>query len=192
MILKLKVITRHFKSLFMTINLIDLSAMKRPSSNSPKTISATKFYNVITTSHFTLSSSELENLNNLNARFNKLSHFDQYSLISKLTTHILNVYKNVETNHALPKLQYLQLVFDLMECNANIFNLLTFVIHLAHVGPLLEQYLRAKFMASGETPPKFVYFEYLSHFYVNIVSVFRLHVISLTLWKDLAIEAFKT
>ena len=38
---------------------------------------------------------------------------------------------------------------------------------------------------------KIIYFEYVSYFYLNIIGVLRLHLLSLVLWKDLASQVFK-
>jgi hypothetical protein len=172
------------------------SVLKRTNSASPVVTATSKFYNTITTANFAMTASELDNLNQLQAKFAKLTGYDQHYLTHKIQTHIINMYKNLSTTHSLPKLQYLQFVFDIMESNLNIFNLLTFAIRLLHLGPSIEQYFRAKFVTNNSNnngnSGKVVYFEYLSHFYVNIISVLRAHLLSLAMWKDLASEVFKT
>jgi hypothetical protein len=159
-----------------------------------------------------MTSGELEQLSQLHARFARLPAHDQHMLTHKLCAHVLSIYKNLgtattttttttaaptepassSTHNILPKLQYLQFVFDLMEASLNVFDLLVFAIRLLHVGPLIEQFFRTKFHAST-TPPtsKIVYFEYVSLFYVNVVGVLRAHLLSLCMWKELAAEAFK-
>ena len=114
--------------------------------------------------------------------------------MNKLIIHLIDTYKTLESKNYLPKLQYIQFMFDLMESNMNVFNLLLFVIRLLHVGPLIEEYLRAKFAskhASNSNANRICFFEYLSYFYLNIIGVLRLHLLSLVLWKNLALQVFE-
>ena len=120
-----------------------------------------------------------------------MTYFDQYSIINKLNGQLIDIYKSLDVKNYLPKLQYLQFIFDLMESDLNIFNLLLFAIKLLHVGPLIEQYLKKKFLKNNTNNSKTCFFEYLSYFYLNLIGVFRLHLLSLVLWKDLACEVFK-
>ncbi len=148
-----------------------------------------KHANRITTANFIVSQSDHELWNEISSEYSKLTHNDQYAIVNKLNTFILDIYKNLEQKDYLPKLQHLQFVFDLMETNVNIFNLITFCIRLLHVGPLIEQFLRNKFLDGSNTSAK-CFFEYLSFFYMGLIGVFRLHLLSLALWKDLAVEVF--
>ena len=152
--------------------------------------SGNKYFNTITAFHTSLTSSELEHLNQLQSQFSKLTHYDQYAVLAKVCAHIIDLYKTAETRNYLPRLQYLQFVVDLMESSANIFNLLLFNIRLMHVAPIVDQYLRKKFqpqLVNART----VYFEYVSYFYLNVIGIFRFHILSLGAWKDLSTEVFK-
>ncbi len=57
------------------------------------------------------------------------------------------------------------------------------------MGPLIENHLCETFLPSTASPTR-PFFEYLSYFYLNLIGVFRLHLLSLVLWKDLATEVF--
>ncbi|CAF0769772.1 unnamed protein product, partial [Brachionus calyciflorus] len=203
---KIHSLTKHFQKIFSRKYSIDLnetttitSLKKAPGSSSSNQISqstninSTKHFNVITNSHVTLNSSELDNLNQIQFEYSKMSFYDQYSIIWKVNQNILDIYKSLEQKNYLPKLQYILFVFDLMETNMNIFNLFLFVIKLLQMGPNIEAYLKGKFVnAKNSQGSKLPYFEYLSHFYLNVIGVLRLHLISLVLWKDLACEVFKS
>lgn len=173
--------------LFMKKSSIDLSDVHLNSGDGKRA----KYFNTITTSNSSLSVNEQDQLNQLSTQYSKMTYFDQYSIINKLTVQLIDIYKNLEQKNYLPKLQYLQFVFDLMESNLNVFNLILFAIRLLHVGPLVEQYLKKKFIKNAQQQPKICYFEYLSYFYLNLIGVLRLHLLSLVLWKDLACEVFK-
>ena len=188
----LQLTTKNLFRLFTRKSSIDLNDMGFNSAtmNGTRT-TGNKYYNTITTSNFGLSTAEQNQLNELSSQYFKLTHNDQYAIIHKLSIHLVDIYKTLEQKHYLPKLQYLQFVFDLMETNSNIFNLILFAIRLLHVGPLIEQYMRNKFWPSGHNGnTRICYFEYVSYFYLNLIGVFRLHLLSLALWKDLATEVF--
>jgi hypothetical protein len=148
-----------------------------------------KYFNTITTLNFSLSTAEQDQLNQISVQYLKMTYYDQYSIINKLNSQLIEIYKSLDVKNYLPKLQYLQFIFDLMESDLNIFNLILFAIKLLHVGPLIEQYLKKKFLKTNNS--KTCFFEYLSYFYLNLIGVFRIHLVSLVLWKDLACEVFK-
>lgn len=153
-----------------------------------------KHYNTITSQHVTLTQAESEHLSHLYSQFSKLTYYDQYAVLQKTISVIIEVYKSLNKRNYLPRLQYIQFLFDFMESHVNVFNLMLFTIRLLHVGPLIENYLRSKFVASDiptGASSRIVYFEYLSHFYLNIVGVLRFHCVSLVMWKDLASEVFR-
>lgn len=165
-------------------------------NNNPLMNQMNKHYNTVTGSNVILTASENEMLNQIFTDYSKLTYYDQYSIVNKIAAHIIDLYKSLDVKNYLPKLQYIQFIFDLMESNMNIFNLLLFSIRLLHVGPIVEKYMRNKFLPhlnhnNGSSSNKIYYFEYVSHFYLNIIGVLRLHLISLVLWKDLATEVFK-
>lgn len=180
-----------------------LSLPSSGSSSSSSSNGGGKHFNTITSQHVTLTTAESEHLVQLHAQFAKLTYYDQYACVQKAIAMLVDIYKSLDTKNYLPRLQYVQFLFDLMESHVNVFNLMLFAIRLLHVGPLVEKYLRAKFLNNQETlssslsssgsvsSSRIIYFEYLSHFYLNIVGVLRLHLISLVLWKDLATEVFK-
>ena len=183
--------SKNLFRLFFRKSSIDLSDISLNSGDSNKRGNGSKYFNTITTSNSSLSANEQEQLSQLSAQYLKMTYFDQYSIINKLAVHLVDIYKNLDQKNYLPKIQYLQFVFDLMESNLNVFNLILFAIRLLHVGPLIEQYLKKKFIKNLQQQPKICYFEYLSYFYLNLIGVFRLHLLSLVLWKDLACEVFK-
>ena len=154
-----------------------------------------KYFNTITTLNFSLSMAEQEQLNQISVQYLKMNYYDQYSIIFKLNSQLIEIYKSLDVKNYLPKLQYLQFIFDLMESDLNIFNLILFAIKLLHVGPLIEQYLKKKFLKNNNNNnnnnSRVCFFEYLSYFYLNLIGVFRLHLLSLVLLKDLACEIFK-
>lgn len=211
-------VTRSFRNLFAPSSSIDPSesttlpsvksaqSSQKQLANSPSSTPTNKFYNTCTSMHSTLTSEEQANLNQLANKFMSLAHFDQYNIMHRISQHILSLYENLKdegkklpgevNNKYLPKLQHLQFIFDLMECTSNIFNLLLFVVKLIHVGPTIEQFFRAKFVPANvlnasNSSNRIIYFEYISHFYFNLVGIIRGHLNSLTLWKDLTIQAFR-
>ncbi len=192
-------LTKNLKYLFCRKTAIDLNEPPTPltsssSSSKQRTTnnnSLKKHFNTITTLNFALSTSDIDRLTQLNIQYSKMSYYDQYCIMNKLIIHLIDIYKTLDHKNYLPKLQHIQFMFDLMESNLNVFNLLLFVIRLLHVGPLIEQYLKNKF-ASNLTPSnRICYFEYLSYFYLNIIGVLRLHLLSLVLWKNLALQVFE-
>jgi hypothetical protein len=151
-----------------------------------------KLFNRITMLNFAANSQDTEQLSLLTKQYVKLSYYDQYNLISKVTTHIIDIYKSLDEKNYLPKLQYIQFLFDLMEYNSNTFNLILFAVRLLKIAPMLEQYMKKKLLPANYTSAsKICYFEYLSFFYLSLIGVFRLHLISLVLWKELALDVFK-
>jgi hypothetical protein len=205
MIDKNYILTKSLKNLFsreMSIDLSETSTAQQSSSSSNLNVSNSrkqnnsnvnpnlkKQFNTITTANLALTTSESDRLNQLNAHYSRMSYYDQYCIMKKLTTHLIETYKTLESKNYLPKLQFIQFMFDIMESNLNIFNLIQFSIRLLRIGPLIERYLRQKF-APTPSPNRICYFEYLSYFYLNIIGVLRLHLASLILWKDLAVQAF--
>lgn len=213
-------VTKMFQRLLgrkYSIDLNDVTTITSLSNSSMSKRNASannKHFNTVTNLHVSLSLAEIDSLNQIQFEYSKMSLYDQYSIVSKISVNLIEIFKSLEQKNYLPKLQFIQFVFDLMESNMNVFNLFLFTIRLLHVGPLIEQYLRVKFIfnissntknsagsisstnssaqnSSYNNNNKSYYFEYLSHFYLNIVGVLRLHLISLVLWKDLAIEVFK-
>ena len=207
---KINSTTKNFNNLFsrkLSIDLNDTTITSLSNSNSKRSTNTNfkKHYNTITASHIALSNTESERLTQLNAQYSKLTYYDQYSIMNKVTSHLIEIYKTLDNKNYLPKLQYVSFLIDVMESNLNIFNLLLFVIKLLHVGPLIEQYLKSKFLpnqnssnngsgssgsSNSSNSNKICYFEYLSYFYLNIFGVIRLHLVSLVLWKNLALEVF--
>ncbi len=183
--------SKGFFRLFNRKSSIDLSEVSLNTGDSNKRGNGSKYFNTITTSNSSLSTNEQDLLNQLSVQYFKMTYFDQYSIMNKLTVHLVDIFKNLDQKNYLPKIQYLQFVFDLMESNLNVFNLILFAIRLLHVGPLIEQYLKKKFLKNLQQQPKICYFEYLSYFYLNLIGVLRIHLLSLVLWKDLACEVFK-
>lgn len=164
------------------------------SQTSPSPASAassnSKHYNTITSHHVTLSNADSEHLAQLYSQFSKFTYHDQYTIVQKTIASLIDIYKSLDSKNYLPRLQYIQFLFELMESSVNVFNLMLFAIRLLHVGPLIDKYLRAKFVPN-DSSTRIVYFEYLSHFYLNVVGVLRMHSASLILWKDLASQVFK-
>ena len=111
--------TKSLFRLFSRKSSIDLTNL--PANSIKKKL----YYNTITTNNFGVSLSEQDHLNNLTTSYFKLTQNDQYSIIHKLSTFIIEIYKNLDQKTYLPKLQHLQFVFDLMETNMNIFNLIS-------------------------------------------------------------------
>lgn len=170
-------------------------ATSSSSSSSVNNHQNSKHFNTITSQHVTLSHADTEHLAQLHTQYVKFTYYDQYAILQKTIAALIDVYKSLDAKNYLPRLQYVQFLFDLMEANVNVFNLMLFAIRLLHVGPLIEKYLRAKFVSENPTSSsssnKIVYFEYVSHFYLIIVGVLRLHSISLVMWKDLASQVFR-
>lgn len=192
---KIHSLTKQFQSLFRRKSSIDLNESTTISSLNTKRSASSSNYskhmNVITKLHISLSQAESEQLQNIQKEYNRMSYYDQYAIISKVNNFVLDAYRNMSQKNHLPKLQFILFIFDLMETNMNVFGLFLFVIKLLHLGPSIGQYLKSKFSNSktmSSTKP--AYFEYLSHFYLNIIGVLRLHLISLVLWRELAIEVF--
>lgn len=182
----LRTSTKNLIQLFSRKSSIDLTG-----ELDQKTRSRNKYYNTITTNNFAASTyREQEQLNELSTEFAKLTNHDQHAIAYRVNTFIVNVYKNLEQKNYLPRLQHLQFIFDLMETHVNVFNLLTFAIRLLHVGPLIEQYLRNKFLPTTANSSSRYFFEYVSYFYLHLIGVFRMHLLSLIMWKELAIEVF--
>lgn len=190
---KIHLLTKQFQNLFRRKLSIDLNESTTISSlNTKRSASGSNYsrhLNVITKLHICLSQAESEQLQNIQREYNKMSYYDQYAIISKVNTFVLDAYKNMSQKNYLPKLQYILFIFDLMETNMNVFGLFLFVIKLLHLGPSIGDYLKSKF-SNSKSSSKPVFFEYLSNFYLNIIGVLRLHLISLVLWRELAIEVF--
>ena len=179
--------TKNLLALFQRKSSVEIGDWTQPQR---RIGTGNKYFNTLTTLHTHLNVAEQENLNGLQSQFSKLTHYDQYSVLAKVCTHLIDIYKTLDTKSYLPRLQYLQFVFDLMESSANVFNLLLFCIRLLHVAVGLEQFLRKKFQ-NQLANTRIVYFEYVSLFYLNIIGIFRFHLLSLALWKDLSVEVFK-
>jgi hypothetical protein len=215
---KLNLMTKNLKNLFsrkLSIDLNDTTIKSLSNLHARQSytnnINLKKHYNTITTSNISLSNVEIEKLNQLSLQYSKLSYYDQYSIIDKVNLYLIDIYKTISQKNYLPKLQYIQFIFDVMESNLNIFNLLIFAIRLLQVGPLIEKFLKSKFLPQFNvnnnsnnnnsavsnnnnnisSNNKIIYFEYMSYFYLNIIGVLRLHLLSLVLWKDLASQVFK-
>lgn len=154
-----------------------------------------KLANRITNTHYTLTAADTELFSSINEQYTKLDYNDQYSIIHQVQLHVIDIYKTLDQKNFLPKLQYLQYLFDLMESNMNIFNLLLFAIRLLRLGPTIEAFLKKKMppgqQVTGGQPKSASYFEYLSYFYLSLIGIFRLHLVSLCLWRDLATVVFK-
>ncbi len=181
---KLLSISKNLKNLFSAKNSFDLS-------NSASNSSTKRFLNTITSLHLNMTNNEQENLNQIYSEYSKLTYYDQYSILNKLVLYVIEIYKSLESKSYLPKLQYIQFIFDLMESNSNIFNLLLFAIRLLNVAPNIESFFRKKFNLSSQSNNQKPFFEYLSYFYLNLIAVFRLHLASLVMWKELASQVFK-
>jgi hypothetical protein len=121
-------LTKSLKSLFCRKMSIDFESS---TSNNPN---LKKHFNTITTTHFALSQLETERLGQLNEQYAKMSYYDQYAIVNKLIIHLIDIYKSLDSKNYLPKLQYIQFIFDIMESNLNVFNLLLFSIRLLHIG----------------------------------------------------------
>ena len=164
-----------------------------PKSGGAKSPLVSKLTNRVTNMHYTLSAADTDLFGQITDQYTKLDYNDQYAIIHQVQLTVIDIYKTLDQKNFLPKLQYLQYLFDLMESNMNIFNLLLFAIRLLRLGPAIEAYLKKK-LTSGQSKPSAAtgaYFEYLSYFYLSLIGIFRLHLVSLCLWRDLATVVFK-
>ena len=183
---KLTNVTKAFKQLFSRRASLDLT--------NETTTSSSKHINRITGQHTTLSASEQAHLDDLSGQYASLAYFDQYALVDKLCSHIVDCYKCMEQRHWLPRLQHVQFVIDLMESNMNTFNLLLFCLKLLHMAPRIAAYMRSRLHSSSpssqqqQRPP---YIEYTSVLYTSVIGVLRLHSVSLVLWQELAVQTFR-
>jgi hypothetical protein len=126
-------------------------------------------------------------------KYQQLSHYDQYYIISFINDHLLSQFKNVQRTNILPSLLNIQFIFDLMEYNNNIINILIFSIRLIKIIPqFVENYLFKNSSLNHTDHNRTSITNYVSLLYFNIVSVLKLYLPCLVLWHDLTIQVFKS
>ena len=140
-----------------------------------------------------------DNINNseihkeLIRKYQQLSYYDQYYIMSIINDHIVSQFKNVQRTNILPSLLNIQFIFDLMEYNNNIINILIFSIRLIKVIPqFVENYLFKNSSLNHNDQNKTSIMNYVSLLYFNIISVLKLYLPCLVLWHDLTIQVFKS
>ena len=139
-----------------------------------------------------------DNINNselhqqLIRKYQQLSFYDQYHIISVINDHVIAQFKSVQRTNILPSLLNIQFIFDLMEYNNNIINILLFSIRLIKVIPqFVESYLFKNNSLNHNEQNKTLIMNYVSLLYFNMISVLKLYLPCLVLWHDLTIQVFK-
>lgn len=124
--------------------------------------------------------------NRLQKEFLSLTYFDQYNQIDLLTEHIYNIFKNFSKSQILPNINNVMFIFDLMEVNMNVLNIILFSIKLLQILPEIDK----AFVARDNRSRQF-FTQYMSQLYFNIIAVLRLHLPCLMVWQDLTIQVFR-
>jgi hypothetical protein len=133
-----------------------------------------------------------ESYQQLVRRYQQLTYYDQYYIISVINDHVVSQFKNLQRINLLPSLLNIQFIFDLMEYDNNIMNILIFSIRLVKVIPqFVENYLFKNSSFNLYVQNKNYLVNYVSLLYFNITGVLKLYLPCLVLWHDLTIQVFK-
>ena len=133
-----------------------------------------------------------ESYQQLIRKYQQLSYYDQYYVMSVINDQIISHFRNIQRINTLPSLRNIQFIFDLMEYSNNITNILIFSIRLIKIIPqFVESYLFKNSLLNLNEQNRTAILNYVSLLYFNIVGVLKLYLPCLVLWHDLTIQVFK-